>query len=167
MTKNRFALVGCSLLMVFVGLLAACRGFSPREQALEAIVVVLQTRVAKVENPSASPTANSLPSPAPTAILTTVTPLTTGSVTDTLAARIDQYIRDYNRSHNPEFSGTILIARQGKVLVRQGFGGALFGSTDIQRVPEQDVYFDSVHRGLRWGVWIWLGDLSTGRAASH
>ena len=124
MTKNRFALVGCSLLVVLVELLAACRGVSPREQALEATVVVLQTRAAKAENPSASPTANSLPTLAPTAILTTVTPLTTGSVTDTLAARIDQYIRDYNRSRNPEFSGTLLIARQGKVLVSQGFGSA-------------------------------------------
>ncbi len=103
MLKTKCALASCGFLTILIGLSAACSGgVSPREQALEATVVALQTKAARLEIPSATSTATNYP--------------TTGPVTDTLASRIDKNIQ------SRAFSGTILVAQKGKVLISQGYG---------------------------------------------
>jgi CubicO group peptidase (beta-lactamase class C family) len=57
------------------------------------------------------------PTPTITPIPPTPIPTTGSAVTDTLAANIDQYIKSL-----PGWSGTILVAQKGNVLISQGYG---------------------------------------------
>ena len=51
-------------------------------------------------------------------VISTVISSPTSPVTDSLATRIDQYIQD----KHPDFSGTILVAQKGAILISRGYG---------------------------------------------
>jgi CubicO group peptidase (beta-lactamase class C family) len=130
MLKTKFTLVGFGFLIGFVELLVACgSGVSSREQALEATVAALQTKAARVEISSIASNGTSFPTLTPMIILTPVISSTANPVTGTLAARLDQYMRESN------FSGAILVAQKGKVLISQGYGLA-DRQNDVPNTPQ-------------------------------
>lgn len=112
MPNSKLAWVGFSFLFVF-GLVAAGAGVPPRGQAFEANIVA-QAQAADAQNASR---AVGLSTSAPTSAWTAATP---SPITDTLAARIDEYMHIYGAG----FSGTILVARQGQVLFSRAYGFA-------------------------------------------
>jgi CubicO group peptidase (beta-lactamase class C family) len=130
MLKTKFTLLGFGFLIGFMGLLVACgSGASPREQALEATVVALQTKAAKVEISSIASTGTNFPTLTPTVTFTPVMSSTANPGSGTLAARLDQHMRE------TDFSGTILVAQKGKVLISQGYGLA-DRQNDVPNTPQ-------------------------------
>jgi CubicO group peptidase (beta-lactamase class C family) len=76
------------------------------------------TILAACTAPTPAATITSIPpTPTITPIPPTPIPSTTSPVTDTLAAKIDQYMKNL-----PGWSGTILVAQKGEVLISQGYG---------------------------------------------
>jgi CubicO group peptidase (beta-lactamase class C family) len=96
--------------------LAACGGVSSREQALEATLAPLQTQASQIGLSTSASASTSFASSTSTAASTPVLSSTTNPASGPISARIDQYLRDSG------FSGTILVAQKGKVLINQGYG---------------------------------------------
>jgi len=130
MQKNTFARIVCSLLVEFVLLLTACGGASAtpslREQSLVTEVAALQTQLAMTIVPSA-----------PTRMALTPTP-----TLDAIATRLDQYIQGQSG-----FSGAVLVAQKGKVLLEKGYGLA-DRQNDVPNTPQSKFAIGSMTKAF-------------------
>jgi CubicO group peptidase (beta-lactamase class C family) len=116
-TKRLQSLIG---LLLVAMLLVACGG-----QAAEPVAVA----------PTAAPAVEALPPPSPTPLPATATPIpptattepptttpepATGLSDEALAAKIDEYMT--MQTEGNRFSGAVLVARDGEVIISKGYG---------------------------------------------